>query len=288
MARCAGVLIFLVALASARAQQSQPTALRFAWKPGQTLSFVVNQTTTVAETLAGESEDKPTTSTTATKLTLTRTWTVKDVDAAGSATLDMAITAFRQETTRTASGTGGKPAPADVLDSANPADRAKLPFLGKTMVTTKVDARGQVADVKSEAGDAAAARLKAELPFRVVLPAEAVAVGAKWDRPFAVKLDPPQGTGETYEFTQSATFRGVNQGYAVIALTTALKAAPKSSGELLPLIPSLWEGDVFVNLQTGSYAGAKLTVKKEIPNHLGVGSKFVYTSEYTEAVAAGK
>ncbi len=203
-----------------------------------------------------------------------------------TATPEMAITAFRQETIRAAGG-NAKPT-SDVLDSANPADRPKLTFLGKTMVTAKVDVRGQVGEVKSESGETAAARLKAELPFRVALPADPVAAGAKWDRPFTVKLDPPQGTGEIYEFAQAATFRGVNQGFAVIGIAITLKTPPTNPSELLPLVPSLWEGDVFVNLKTGAYAGAKLTAKKEIPNHQGEGSKFVYASEYSEAVADGK
>jgi hypothetical protein len=287
MSRCVAVAILLIVGVSVQAQN--PTILRFAWKAGQTHTFVVNQSTTVTETILDDTASKPTTGTTVTKLTLTRAWTVKDVDSAGTATLDMVITAFRQETTRTGPGKDGKPATTtDVLDSASPDDRAKLPFLGKTLVTARVDARGQVGEAKAESGEAAVARLKAELPFRAMLPAEAVSIGAKWDRPFTVKLDPPQGTGETYEFTQTATFRGLNQDYAVIGVTAALKAPPANPGELLPLVPSLWEGDVFVNAKTGAYAGAKLTVKKEILNHQGEGTKFVFASEYTEAMSNGK
>ena len=42
-----------------------------------------------------------------------------------------------------------------------------------------------------------------------------------------------------------------------------------------------------VDTKLGRYHGAKLTAKKEIPNHQGDGTKFVYQSEYTEA-AVGK
>jgi len=283
MARTVAVVAALVVAGSSFAQQ--PVSLRLTWKAGQTHTFNVNQTTTVAETVLDDA-GKPIASSTVTKLTLTRAWTVKDVDAAGTATLEMAITAFRQESTRTAPGKDGQPAATtDVLDSAAPADRAKLAFLGKPVVTAKVDARGQLGEVKSESGEAAAARLKAELPFRVALPAEAVAAGAKWDRAFTVKLDPPHGTGETYEFTQAATFRGVNNGFAVIGIAASLKGPPTNPGELLPLVPSLWEGDVFVNQKTGAYAGAKLTAKKDVPSHQGEGTKFSYASEYTESVS---
>ena len=35
-------------------------------------------------------------------------------------------------------------------------------------------------------------------------------------------------------------------------------------------------------------AGARLSVKKEITNHQGTGSKFTYETTYTEALAGGK
>jgi hypothetical protein len=155
-------------------------------------------------------------------------------------------------------------------------------FLNKPIVTAKVDARGQLLDAKATAGSAD--RLRAELPFRVVLPEQAPAAGGSWQRAFVIQLDPPAGTGEKYDATQTYTLKGEAQGHAVIGITTALKAAPKDPAEVPPLLPLLWEGEVYFHRATGRYAGAKLSVKQEVANHQGDGTKFVYESQYTEAL----
>jgi len=46
----------------------------------------------------------------------------------------------------------------------------------------------------------------------------------------------------------------------------------------------LWEGNLFFDTKSGRYHGAKLTVKKEVTDHQGSGTKFTYASEYTEAL----
>lgn len=272
------VALAAVALALPAGPAVAQAPLRFAWQPGQTHSYAVRHTTTVTETTRDGKADAPATATAVTTVNLTRQWAVKAVDAAGVATLEMSITAMKQEHTRP---TGE----LDVLDSAT-ADGAKAfgEFLGKPIVTAKVDPTGKLVEAKAAVGgEAAAARLAAELPFRVVLPEKAPAVNATWDRPFTVKLDPPLGTGETYPAKQTYTYRGMNGQYAVVGVATALVAPPATPAELQPLASWLWEGDVFLDTKLGRYHGAKLTARKEIPNHQGDGTKFVYQSEYTEA-----
>jgi hypothetical protein len=251
--------------------------LRFAWQPGQVHTYAVRHVTTVAETTLDEKDRKPVTATAVTAVTLTRQWAVKAVDPQGVATLEMTISAMKQEHTRP----NAEPV---VLDSAS-ADGAKAfgEFLGKPVLTAKVDAAGKVVEAKSAAGGEAAARLEAELPFRVLLPAQAPAVNTTWDRTFTIKLDPPLGTGETYPAKQTYTYRGMNGKYAVVGLATALTTPPATPAELQPLVSWLWEGDVFIDTTAGRYHGAKLTAAKEIPNHQGDGTKFAYKSEYTEA-----
>jgi hypothetical protein len=277
MTRCA-LTTLAIALSAGPVVAQAP--LRFQWQVGQVQTYSVRHSTTVTETTLDEKDRKPATSTAVTTVTLHRRWEVKAVDPAGVATLDMAITALVQEHTRP----GGE---RITIDSAT-SDGAKAfgEFLGKTIVTAKIDARGQLIEAKSTAGDQAAARLSAELPFRVVLPEQAPVVNAAWDRAFAIKLDPPLGTGETYDATQTYTYKGLNGPYAVIGLATALKAPPATPAELQPLVSWLWEGDVFIDTKTGRYYGAKLTAKKEIPNHQGDGTKFAYQSEYTEAAVS--
>lgn len=281
--------LFAVALLAPPAAAQE--ALRFRWQPGQTHAYAVRHTTTITETAPVRESGKPVTTTTTVKLAVTRTWTVTAVDAAGVGTLDLAITALRQEITKPAFGPDGTvTAETLVRDSADPKDAAELvAVLNKPILTAKVDPLGNVVEAKTPGGDeSAAARLRAELPFRVRLPERPVAVSGAWDRAFAIRIDPPAGTGESYDAKQTYTFKGLNGPHAAIGVTTALANPPAATADLQPLLPWLWEGDVFVNTKTGGYAGAKLAVKKEIANHAGAGTKFVFESEYTEAAVGGK
>jgi hypothetical protein len=259
---------------------------RFQWKPGQVLTYSVQQTTTVTETTIEDGTNKPVTASTATKLALTRRWEVKAVDASGTATLEMAITALRQEIARPGSADkDGRPTvDRTVIDSATAEGRQQTAaFLNKPVLTVRVDAQGRLVEAKAASGSTN--RLQAELPFRLTLPDQMPQVGGGWDRAFAIQLDPPLGTGEKYDATQTYTLKGESRGHLVVGVATALKAPPKDPAELPALVPLLWEGDVYFHKETGRYSGARLSVKKEVPNHQGEGTKFVYESQLTEGLA---
>lgn len=259
---------------------------RFHWQPGQVLTYTVRQTTTVTETTLEEGTNKPVTGVTTTTLALTKRWSVKAVDPAGVATLEMSIAGMRQEIAR--------PGPADkagqptvdrtIIDTATPeGSQQAAQFLNKPVVTAKVDALGRVVEATAAAGSAD--RLKAELPFRVALPEQFPAAGGAWDRPFVIKLDPPLGTGETHDATQTYTFKGESDGVLVLGVTTALRAGPADPAEMPALVPLLWEGEATFDRSAGRYTGAKLAVKREVANHQGEGTKFVYESQYVEELA---
>ena len=142
----------------------------------------------------------------------------------GVATLEMSITEMKQEFRQPDGST-------TAVDSSRPDDAKKMEgFLNKPIVTVKVDGQGKLLDAKAASG-AAAARLQAELPFRLVLPDTMPEVGKAWDRPFAMKLDPPHGTGESYDFAQKYTAKALKDGYLIVGVETALKAPPKSVAE---------------------------------------------------------
>ena len=254
--------------------------LRFVWSKDATANYQVIQTTTVQETTLDEQTKKPVDIATVTKMTIGKKWLVKSVDTAGVATLELVTTALKQEVTQTA---GEMKPVARVLDSAKPEDAKAMTFLNKPIFTLKVDALGKISDVKSD-NPAAADRLQADLPFKLHLPDAAPTAEKPWERAFELKLPPPLGTGEKFDAVQKYTFRGMNKDFAIIGITTALKT-PTEDAALMPAIaPMLWEGDVFFNAKSGQYHGAKLSIKKEIANHQGEGTKFRYTSEYTEAL----
>ncbi len=260
--------------------------VRFPWQAGKTTQYEVEHTTTVTTTAPIKDGAKPVAMVTHTRLNLTRQWAVKAVDAEGVASLEQSILKFKQVVQKPTFESGETPG-SDTLtiDSTTP-DGAKQmgAFLKKPIVFVKVDPRGAVKDVKAITGEAAAARLHAELPFRIVLPETAPGRGMSWSRNFQVKLEPPLGAGESYELKQTYTFRGLSGPQAVFGVETQLTNPPKDHAELQPLLPWLWMGDVFLDAQTGEYQGAKLTIRKELLDPSATGAKFLFESQFTETL----
>jgi hypothetical protein len=234
----------------------------------------VQQQTAVRETILDEKTEQPTTTEARTSLTLIKKWAVKAIEANGDAVLEMTITEMKTEFR--------KPDGSSVVRDSSQPEHAKemAGFLNVPVVTIKIDPQGRLLDVK-EAKAGSAARLHAELPFRLTLPDTNPMTGQKWDRAFSIKLDPPLGTGESYEFVQTFT-AGVKDGYLTAAVETTLKNPPKTLAERVPLVPMLWTGDVYFNPASGKYQAARLKVKAELPNHQGEGTKFEYESAYSE------
>ena len=276
MLRRFSLILGFVAVSAAPAQPPAATApLRFKWQAGRVQTYKVTQQTVIQETTIDEKTEKPTVAEARTNLTLTRKWTVKEVDAGGTATLEMQITAVRNEFKKPDGTT-------ELRDSANPEQAKEMAdFLNKPVVVVRVDSQGRLVEVK-EAKTGSAARLQAELPFRLVLPDSGPTAGQNWERTFSQKLDPPAGTGETFDFAQKIACKEVKDGLAGVIVQTALKVPPKTTGEQVPLVPMLWTGDVYFNTLAGKYHAARLTAKAELVNHLGDGTKFVYQSSFNE------
>lgn len=270
------VTLALMSAADAQPPAAAPGAPRFKWEAGKTLTYRVIQQTVVQETTL-DAQNKPVVGEARTNLVLVRHWNVKDVDKDGVATLEMSISEVKNEI-RQSDGA------VTVTDSSKPEDaKAMAGYLNKPIVTVRIDSQGKLVEVK-EAKGGTAARLHAELPFRVVLPDAMPEVNKTWDRTFALKLDPPNGTGESYDFVQKYTSKGAKDSLLVVGVETALKAPPKTAGEQRPLVPMLWTGDIYFNTAAGKYHAARLKVKAELPNHEGEGTKFVYESTYSEDV----
>lgn len=272
--RSAVLAALLLAPLAANAQPPAGPPPRFKWQPDQVLTYKVQQTTAVRETSLDEKTEKPVTTEARTTLTLIKKWAVKAVDANGVATLEMTIAEMKTEFR--------KPDGSSVVRDSSQPEQAKemAGFLNVPVVTIRIDPQGKLLDVK-EAKAGSAARLHAELPFRLILPDAAPTAGQKWDRTFTIKLDPPLGTGESFEFVQTYT-AGAKEGYLVAGVETTLKVPPKTLAERVPLVPMLWTGEVYFNPATGRYQAARLKVKAELPNHQGEGTKFEYESAYSE------
>ncbi len=269
-----GVMVGLAGTAAAQAPAA--AAPRFHWQPGATLRYRVVQQTVIHETTVDDKTEKATTTTTQSHLALVRQWTVKEVDKHGIATLEMSITELKSEF-RQPDGS------VTTTDSSKPADaKAMANYLNTPIVVLRIDPLGKIVEIK-EAKGGNTARIHAELPFRVEFPDKLPQPGGTWERRFTLKLDPPLGTGESYEFLQRYTDKGTTTaGVFTAGLETTLQDPPKTPSEQLPLIPLLWTGEVYFNTRSGHYQAARLKVQTELMNHQGEGTKYRYESVYAE------
>lgn len=274
-----GSLAIISGLILAVPALAQTPAMRFQWRPGQVLTYRVEQTTSAAEVIEGKKTE------TSSKLANVKRWQVLDVDGAGVATLQLSLTALRIETT----APSGE---ALVFDSANPQGsnpqmREQLgKFVGQPLAVLRVSAQGKVLEVK-ESKFGPASRFESEPPFVVTLPAEGTP--REWERAYKITLEPPHGTGEKFDAVQKYVAQAAAGKTLTVALTTTLKTAPAALADQIPLLQMQPQGEASFDLQNGRLEKAQLKIEKELKGHQGEGSSYKFQSTYTEQlVGEGK
>jgi hypothetical protein len=220
------------------------------------------------------------------KLRLVKRWQVLDVDKDGVATLSHSLVSLRMENTSPSGET-------IVFDSAEPAKsdpqlREQItPLLGVPLSKLRFDAFGRLVEVK-ESQFGPASRFEAEKPFLVTLPAAEAKAGQSWQRNYQITLEPPQGTGEKYAAVQTYTCKRLEGANAYLELKTELKTLPEALGDRVPLLRFQPEGEAVFDLHNGRLHSARLQVHKELKDHRGAGSSYLFESTYTEEYAGDK
>ncbi len=270
--------VSVVFLTSAAAAQNTPW--QFRWQQGQTLTYRVEHVSSASETISETKTESKT------QLNLTKRWQVLEVDATGVATVQLSLLALRLETTKPSGGTL-------LFDSANrdksdPHMAEELSrFVGQPLAVLRVDLYGRVIEVK-ESKHGPASRFEAEPPFVIVLPNGAPLPGQSWQRPYKIKLEPPQGTGDAFDAVQRYTCKSAADGTATVALTTTLKAMPESPLDRVPLLQLQPEGEIVFDTQAGRLIQARLKIEKELQEHQGKGSSYRFQSTYVEDLLGDK
>lgn len=269
-------VVLLMAAAGTSPAMAQAPAWQFRWEKGQVLTCKVHHVTHVSETAEGSKVESSST------LDLVKRWQVIDIDAQGTATLQLTLAAMRHEQKR-------PDGESLLFDSANPAKSTPelreqmTKYIGKTLAVLRIDALGRVLEVKQ----GSASRYEAEPPFVLVFPRAVAQEGQVWSRPFTITLEPPQGTGQKYQAQQRYQCTKIADGKAVLSVKTELKSAPESAQDRLPLLPREVEGQVTFDLKTGTLVRAALRVDRTVENHQGAGSNYRFRSDYTEEVQTG-
>jgi hypothetical protein len=272
-----GITTVLALLAAAPLAAAQPTAARLRWQTGQVLTYRVEQSTTITESVGDQKVESKT------QLAVVKRWQVLAVDNAGTATLQLSVTALRQEMTVP----GGDPLVFDSanLDKSTPQLREQMAkYVNTPLAVLRVDGLGRVVEVK-ESKFGQASRYEAEPPFVGQLPADALKAGLAWERAYQITVEPPKGVGEKYDAVQKYACKSAADGAAVVALTTALKAPPAAAADQVPLLQMLPEGEVVYDLKAGRLRSATLHIDKEVKGAQGENSSYRLQSTYSEQYA---
>lgn len=267
-------LVVIVGLVASAAADSP--AARFRWTAGQTLEYRVEHVTSVTEVIGTQTIH------TETKLNLERRWQVLAVDAAGTARLQMSLISLRMETKKPNGETF-------VFDSkkADPMsaelNKQLMKYVGQAIATIRIDAQGRLLDAKVlDPMFGSAARLQAELPFRVTWPDEAPQAGQTWERAFKLIMEPPLGAGESYDAIQRYNFQSIEGNLMRIGLTTTLKNPPEAALDKIPLISMTPSGTITFDAAKGRMKKAELKCGGEVADHRPEGGKYTFNSTYVE------
>ena len=275
-----GLSALVMTLLIAQAASAQ-TPWQFRFAKGQDLVYRVRHETAVAEVVSGPS-GTPSTSESSSILDVVKRWKLVDVDAAGTATMELSIVRMRNEQKRPIGG--DLLFDSENLEKSTPELKGMAKFLGTTIATIRIDRQGRVVEVKA----GPKGKYDAEPPFVMVLPEAQAAAGQSWSRAFTISLDPPLGAGEKHEAEQTAACSKIESGKATLTVSTKLKAIPESPQEQVPLIQKLLVGQVVFDLTAGRLESVQLSVDRTVENHQGKGSSYRFRTTYAEAyVPAG-
>jgi hypothetical protein len=267
-------LTLIVGVLFAGSASAQTSAPRFQWRKDQVLTYRIEQVTSASEVVDNSPVE------TKAKLSVTKRWQVKDVDAAGVATVQMSLSAMRLETTRP----DGQTLLFDSAssDKSTPEMKAELEkFIGPVIAVLRLDSRGKVVEVK-ESKFAPATQFERELPFLVLLPETAFKEGQAWERGYTITLAPPAGAGEKFNAVQGYACKAASADAATITMTTTVRNPPESPLEQIPLLQLQPKGELVFDVKSGLLRSARLTIDKELKGHQGEGSSYRFQSVFAE------
>jgi hypothetical protein len=283
-------LLCLAATAPADDPVKQPDEgclLRYKFKPGQVLRYLVEDESTVDVTQAEAS--------TVAKYS-TKTWRhyrVRSVDAEGTASLELRIDRVHMK----AEGDGKSIEFDSNRPGTPPAEFAQVTSsIGRAIASITVSANGEITavDLREEEGAAgknAKSREPEQKDFQVltVLPAEPVAAGESWQEEFEVsvileetKLRKPVRLLRRY------TLNSVKDGVAEIDLETIVLTPISDPALLAQLIQRTPNGVLEVDVERGVVLSKRTRLDNQVVGFSGPGSKLKVVRTYAETLTEGE
>ncbi|MEN6406239.1 MAG: hypothetical protein ABFC77_07200 [Thermoguttaceae bacterium] len=269
--RAAALMVFFGLAAQATADSPEKYALRYQFRPGETVRWEVEHRSNVRTTIS------KTTQTAETLSLSVKKWQVKDVKPDGSATFEHGVESvdMRQELTgrnevRYNSRTDAK-APVGFEDVAK--------SVGVPLLRVTIDAHGKLLHREHLAGKQSA---KAEGWMTIPLPEEPVAVGHTWSLPQTIDIPLESGGVKRVKSVQQFTLESVQTGVAVIRVSTDVLTPITDPAVESQLVQREAAGLVRFDIDAGRVLSQQLDIDKHVVGFRGEASSIHYINRFSE------
>ncbi|HVJ80387.1 MAG TPA: hypothetical protein VNC50_04890, partial [Planctomycetia bacterium] len=123
-----------------------------------------------------------------------------------------------------------------------------------------------------------------ELPFQISVPDEYPRKDLKWQREFAITLDPPLGKGEAHKAVQTCVMTECDDDICIVAAETKLEAEPPAPGAKIALGQFLPVGKVTLDRKRGLMLKSDMAIERVVEDFDGPGSRYRCVSKATESL----
>jgi hypothetical protein len=260
-----------------RAEEAGKYTLRYKFHPGETLRWDVIHRARIATTVSG------TTQTAETVSQSVKAWKVIKVAPDGSATfehmvesVDMSQKLTGAQEVRYNSKTDAKP-PYGFQTIAE--------SIGKPLSQVTVSTTGEVVNRQRYPVKQAPEN---EGQITLPLPAEPVAAGEAWSRPYDVDITMPGGMGKKIKTLQKFNLEEVRDGVATIRMSTVILTPVREPAIEAQLVQRESSGVVRFDIDAGRIIGQQMDVDKQVVGFRGEASSLHYLSRFTEQIVAAQ
>lgn len=214
-------------------------------------------------------------------------YTVRKVDEAGNATLDLQIDRVQL----TAKVDGGNSISYDTASGESPptAFQGINATVGKPHVRVEVNPRGELLSLKwliaTDQTKKPTIEDAATLDIMVVLPEHPVKVGDTWKEPFEVEVNATPLLKKTVRLQREYTLKSVEGSQATIALKTVVLTPLHDAAQESQLVSKTPRGTVTFDLARGVVTSRTQKVDKVVVGFSGDDSKVHTLSSRTEKLA---
>lgn len=280
MALSVGITVSISVIGRADSAPEGRSTLRYQFRPGQTLHYIVEDTSQDSFTRGEVTSDVEYSTTT------WKHFEVVSVDSDGSAVLELQL----DRVVMKAQESGADPIAYDSDNEAPPPAQfvGIRKTIGQPMARVKVSPTGEASQMQWLLDGVPNPGLSSlsDLNLPTPLPEGPVAIGEKWKEPFEVEVtvDLVGGLKKTIKLQRQYRLDSVADGQATISLETAVLTPLNDPAQRAQVIKKLAKGTAVFDLDQGWLVSRKTKVDETVIGFNGSGSRLHNVASRVESI----